>query len=83
MACETEWREVNRNLAEDVVSYFYRFMVASCVLTLVLCCFFSTLVGVLASVVLRGTTGYVLMEFTVLSLLTISSNTGSSSESDK
>ena len=59
------------------------FIVARCVLPLLLRCFFSTLIGVLASVLLRGTTEYVLMEFTVLSLLTISSNTGSSYESEE
>ena len=56
MACETEWREVDRNLAEAVVLECARFMVASCVLTLVLRCFFSTLVGVLDSVKHGGTT---------------------------
>ena len=81
MACETECRSVYRNLAEDVVSNCACFMVTGCVLNLVLCCFFRTLVGVLASVLLRGTADYVLMEFTVLSLLAISSNTGSSSGS--
>ena len=79
MVCETECRAVDRNLAEDVLSDCDRFMVARCVLTLLLRCFFSTVVGVLASVVLRGTTENVLIEFTVLSLLTISSNTRLSS----
>ena len=65
------------------MSYCVYFMVAICVLPLVLRCFFSTLVGVVASVVLRGTTEYVLIEFTVLSLLTISSNTWSLSESEE
>ena len=55
------------------------FIVTSCVLRLVLRFFFSILVGVLASVVLRGTIEYVLMELIVL-LLTIYSNTGSSYE---
>ena len=40
----------NRNLAEAVVSEFARFIVAIYVLPLVLCCLFSTLVGVIASV---------------------------------
>ena len=31
MACDNEWREVNRNLAEAVVSEISRFIVASCV----------------------------------------------------
>ena len=56
MACETEGRAVNRNLAEAMVSDFDRFIIASCVLPLVLHCFFSTLVGVVASVLLRGNT---------------------------
>ena len=56
------------------------FMIMRCSLPLVLHYFFSTLVFVLASVVLRVATEYVLMEFIVLSLLTIYSNTGSSSE---
>ena len=81
MAFETDCRAVYRNLAEDVVSNCYCFMVSGCVLPLVLRCFFSTLAGALASVLLRGTADYGLMEFTVLSLLTISSNTGSFSES--
>ena len=83
MACETEWRAVDRNIAEDVVSDCASFMVVSCDLPIVLRCFFTTLVGVLASVVLRGTAVYALMESKVLSLLTISSNTGSSYESEE
>ena len=43
---------------------------------------FTTLVGVLASVLLRGTTLYVLMVSKVL-LLTIYSNTGSSSDPEE
>ena len=66
MACETEWREVDRNLADAVVSDWGLFIVASCVLPLFLLCFFSTLIGVLYSVKRGGTTEYVLMEFTVL-----------------
>ena len=80
MACDTELREANRNIAKAVVSYCDTFIVASFVLRLVLLPLFSTFVGVLDSVELRGTTEYVLMEFTVLSLLTIYSNTGLSSE---
>ena len=79
MAYVTDWREVDRHLVEDVVSDCAFFIVASCVLRLVLRYFFSTLVGVLASVVLIGTAEYVLMEFVVL-LLTIYLNTCSSSE---
>ena len=56
MACDTEWRAVDRNLLEAVVSDCDIFVVVSCVLRLVPRCFFSTLVGVLASVELRGTT---------------------------
>ena len=47
---ETEWRAVGRNLAEDVVSDFDCFIVATCGLPIILHCFFKTLVGVLASV---------------------------------
>ena len=65
------------------MSDFSRFMVTSCVLTLVLNFLFSTFVDVLDSIVLRGTTEYVLMEFAVLSLLIISLSTGSSSESEE
>ena len=50
IAWETEWRTVNRNLAEAVVSDYARFIVARYVLPLVLRFFFSTLVGVLDSV---------------------------------
>ena len=82
MACDTEWRAVDRNLADDVVSDCAIFTVAMCVQCCILHCFFSNLVGVLASVVLRGTAEYVLMEFIVL-LLTISPNTGSYSESEE
>ena len=58
-------------------------MVASFFLPLVLRCFFSKLVGVIASAILRDTIEYVLMNFTVLSLLNISSNTGSFYESEE
>ena len=50
IAWETEWRAVDRNLEEAVVSDCARFIVTICVLPLVLHCFFSTLVGVIASV---------------------------------
>ena len=49
MAFETEFRAVDRNLADAMVSGCDQFMVASCVLPLVLCCFFSSLVVVPAS----------------------------------
>ena len=58
------------------------FIVVICVCHCVLRCFLNTVVGVLASVVLRSTTEYVLMEFIVL-LLTIYSYTGLSSESEE
>ena len=50
IAWENEWRAVNRNLAEAVVSDCDRFIVASFVLSLILRCFFSILVSVIASV---------------------------------
>ena len=50
IAWDTEWREVDRNLAEAVLSDCARLIVASLVLPLTLRCFFSTLVGVLTSV---------------------------------
>ena len=50
MAGDTEWREVNKNLAEAAFSKFALFIVASYFLHLVLRHLFSTLVGVLASV---------------------------------
>ena len=56
MACDTEWRAVNKNLAEAVVYDCALFIVTGFVLCLVLHHFFSTLVGVLDSVELRGTT---------------------------
>ena len=59
------------------------FMVDIFLLRLVLRRFFSALVGVITSATLGDTTKYVLMVFTVLLLLTISSNTGASSESDE
>ena len=65
MACETEWRPLDRNLVEAVLSDCACFTVASCVRRRVLRCLFSTLCGVLTSVLLRGTTEYVLMVFKV------------------
>ena len=47
---DTEWRDVDRKFVEAVVFNCARFIVASLVLPLILCCFLSTLVGVLASV---------------------------------
>ena len=59
------------------------FIVAGFVLPLIICCFLSTLAVVLASDKSRGTTEYVLMDFAVLKLLTVSLNTGSSLESEE
>ena len=50
IAWDTEWRSVDRKLAEVVVSDCARFIVASLVLPLILRCFLSTLVGVIVSV---------------------------------
>ena len=83
IAWDTEWREVDRNLAEAVLSDCDSLIVASLVLPLILHCFFSTLGGLLTSVKLGGTTRYVLMGFIIELLSTISSNTGSYSESDE
>ena len=83
MSCDTECRSVDNNIVEAVESECALFIVSSCVLSIVLHQLFSTLVGVLASVEFRGNTDYVLMDFTVLSLLTISSNTGPLSESEE
>ena len=58
-------------------------IVAIFFLRLVVHRFFSTLVGVLTSGKLVGNTVYVLMGFIIYLLSTISSNTGSSSESDE
>ena len=82
MAYDTEWRSVVRNLAEAVVSDFAWFIVASFFWQRVFHFFFSTLCGVLMSILLRGTTEYLLMGFKVL-LPTIYLNTGSSSESEE
>ena len=77
MACDTEWRVFDKNMVEAVFYNCAIFILVSCVLCLVLRLFFITLVGVLDSSKLRGTTEHVLMYFKVLSLLTIYSNTGS------
>ena len=50
IAWEPEWRAVDRNLSESVVSDCACFIVASYVLPLILRFFLSTLVGVLDSV---------------------------------
>ena len=47
---ETDWRVVDRNLVEAVVSECARFIVASCVLPLILRYFLRSLAGVLVSV---------------------------------
>ena len=83
IAWDTEWRAVDRNLAEAVLLYFSRLIFASLVLPLILSCLFSTLGGLLTSVKLGGITVYVLMGFIIELLSTISLNTGSSSESDE
>ena len=50
IAWNTEWKAVDRNLAEAVVSNFTCFIVASFFLPLILRCFLRTLVGMLDSV---------------------------------
>ena len=65
------------------MSYCYIFIGDSSLMRLVLQRFFSTLVGVLTSDTLGGTTKYVLIGFTVLLLITSYSNTEASPESDK
>ena len=50
IAWETEWKTVNRNLVEAVVSDCAHFIVTSCVLPIVLNILFGTIVGVLDSV---------------------------------
>ena len=82
IAWDTEWREVNRKLAEAVLLDCARFIFVIIVLTLIIRFFFSTLDSVLASVKGGGNTMYVLMVFIVL-LSKISSNTGLSSDSDE
>ena len=59
MACDNKWREVDKNIAERVVSDCAIFIVESCVLCLILRRFFNTLVGVLASFEFIGTADYV------------------------
>ena len=59
IAWDTERSAVDRNLAEAVMSDWARLIVASRVLPLIFCCFFSSLGGVLTSVNLGGTTMYV------------------------
>ena len=56
---DTEWRAVDRNLAEAVLSDCAHLIVASLVLLLILLCFFSTFGGVLTSVKFGGNTVYV------------------------
>ena len=80
IAWYNEWRAVDRNRAEAVLSDCYRFIVLILVLPLILRCFFSTLGAVLTSFKFRGITMYVLMGYKKL-LSTISSNTGLLSES--
>ena len=75
IAWDTEWRAVDRNQAEAVLSDCACLIIASLVLPLIVCFFFSTLVGALASVKGVVTTMYVLMGFIVL-ILTFSCNTG-------
>ena len=82
IAWDTDWREVDRKLAEAVVSDCARFIVAIIFLPLILRYFLSTLVVVLASGKGWGATMYELMGFRVL-ISTISSNTGSLSESEE
>ena len=47
MACDTEWRAVDKNIADDVLSNCALFILVTCVLNLILRPFFITLVGVL------------------------------------
>ena len=81
MAYDTECSAVDRNLVEAVVSNCDIFMVARFLLWPILWRLFSTLVDVITSFTLWGTTEYVLMGFKVLLLLKIYSSTGSYSES--
>ena len=83
IAWDTEWRAVDRKRAEAVLSDCACFIVVSLFLPLILRCFFSTLGGVLTSFKLGGTTIYLLMGSIIELLSTISSNTGSSSDSDE
>ena len=59
MAYDTEWKAVDKNLAEAVVSDCNIFIVAICVIHIILRIFFSALVGVLASFKLVVATEYV------------------------
>ena len=81
MACDTEWSAADKNFAETLVFDCALFILATFSLLLVLWRFISTLVRVITSDTLGGTTNYVLMGFVVLLLLIISSNTGALSES--
>ena len=83
IAWDTECSAIERNLYEAVVSDWSLCIVVSLVLPLIFRCFFSTLGGGQTSVNLGGNTMYVLMVFIIGLLSTISSNTGSSSESYK
>ena len=74
MACCTELRSVDKNINYDKVPDCALCIVAIYFLRLVLRYFFITLVGVLSSATIRGTTKYLLMGFIVL-LITIFSNT--------
>ena len=76
MACNTELRLVDKNLAESEVSDRALIVVAIFFLNMVLRRLFSTSVGVPTSVTLGDTKKYVLMGFTVLLLITIYSSTG-------
>ena len=80
---DTDWRAVDRNLAEAVLSDWACLILEILFLTLFLRCFFSTLGGVLTIFKLGGTTVYVLMGFILELLSTISLNTRLSSESDE
>ena len=66
MDCDTEWRAVDKNIAEDIVSDCAIFIVSSCVLRLIFSRFFGILFGMLGNFKLGCTTYYVLMGFTVL-----------------
>ena len=65
IAWDTEWRAVDRNLAEAVFSDCTCLIVASLVLPLILRCFFNILGGVLKSVKLGVTAVYVLIGFII------------------
>ena len=70
MACDTEWREVDKKQADAELYDYALCIVSICFLHLVVQHFFSTLVGVLSSAKIGGTTKYVFMGFIFL-LLTI------------